>query len=578
MHPQSGRATAMSSSRIDVVQAEAEDGEEYVLGVLIEWYIRRHNSPRIPKILSSQLTRPEAAHGVTTHSIMNAFNGAGSLPIHTAPSQISIMDVFFPGFTGISASMQQLLAGNLNSYAHLVCMGGMFLFLGRYAYRYMTELVEAYFTSTVHVSYYNETYDMLIAWVSTQPFAHKARSSLVSIDGMQRRAYADGLSKEYKKKPLRFSPWNGSFFFVYKKHLLRFQCMAKDTKEEISISCIGGSSQILRELLSDCRAKYLKLIQKKTAVFEHNDGEWRKAKARDIRPISTVIMDEGEKTALLKDIEDFLDERARGWYARRGIPYRRGFLLYGPPGTGKSSFSLSVAGRFELDIYVLNLSSIDDSRLSSLFAQLPPHCVILLEDIDAASTARTEDSETTKNTGQAAVGPSQKSKSQGNVSLSALLNALDGVSSQEGRLLIMTTNHIERLDDALIRPGRVDRQVLFQLADHKMSSRLFCTVFKRSDGDQRTTGKEFDDETIERLADEFAAKVPDQVFSPAEILLSFLLERKQSPTDAVADVENWVAKTSKERGKVKNYARARAIANPTDSFEDLAESSQAHNA
>ncbi|QSS60802.1 hypothetical protein I7I51_05605 [Histoplasma capsulatum] len=527
---------------------------------------------------------------------MNAFNGAGSLPIHTAPSQISIMDVFFPGFTGISASMQQLLAGNLNSYAHLVCMGGMFLFLGRYAYRYMTELVEAYFTSTVHVSYYNEAYDMLIAWVSTQPFAHKARSSLVSIDGMQRRAYADGLSKEYKKKPLRFSPWNGSFFFLYKNHLLRFQCMAKDTKEEISISCIGGSSQILRELLSDCRAKYLKLIQKKTAVFEHNDGEWRKAKARDIRPISTVIMDEDEKKAVLKDIDDFLDERARGWYAKRGIPYRRGFLLYGPPGTGKSSFSLSVAGRSELDIYVLNLSSIDDSRLNSLFAQLPPHCVILLEDIDAASTRRTGDSETTENAGQAAVRPSQKSKSQGNVSLSALLNALDGVSSQEGRLLIMTTNHIERLDDALIRPGRVDRKVLFQLADKKMSSRLFCTVFKESDEDDSKPKKKIDDETIERpdedrrspekkiydetideLAGAFAAKVPDQVFSPAEILLSFLLEHKQSPTDAVAEVENWVAKASKERGKVNNYARARAILNPTDSFEDLTESTQAHN-
>ncbi|KKZ60646.1 hypothetical protein EMCG_04692 [[Emmonsia] crescens] len=206
--------------------------------------------------------------------------------------------------------------------------------------------------------------------------------------------------------------------------------------------------------------------------------------------------------------------------------------IVGAPGTGKSSFSLSVARRFELDIYVLNLSSIDDSRLNSLFSQLPPHCVILLEDIDAASTTRTEDSETTENAGQAV----------GNVSLSALLNALDGVSSQEGRLLIMTTNHIERLDDALIRPGRVNRQVLFQLADKKMASRLFCTVFKRSDGDHSNPGKEIDDKTIERLADEFAAKVPDQVFSPAEILLSFLLERKQSPTDAVADVKNWVAK------------------------------------
>ncbi|EDN09624.1 predicted protein [Histoplasma mississippiense (nom. inval.)] len=97
---------------------------------------------------------------------------------------------------------------------------------------------------------------------------------------------------------------------MYKNRLLRFQCIAKETKEEISISCIGGSEQILRELLSDCRAEYLKRIQKKTTVFEHHDGEWRKAKARDIRPISTVIMDEDEKIALLKDIEGFLDERA----------------------------------------------------------------------------------------------------------------------------------------------------------------------------------------------------------------------------------------------------------------------------
>lgn len=133
---------------------------------------------------------------------------------------------------------------------------------------------------------------MLIAWVFTQPFTHKARSSLVSVGGMQRRAYADDLSNEYKKKPLRFAPWNASFFFMYKNHLLRFQCMAKETKEEISISCIGGSSEILREFFNNCRTKYLKFIQRKTSVFEHHDGEWRKAKERDIRPISTVIMNE----------------------------------------------------------------------------------------------------------------------------------------------------------------------------------------------------------------------------------------------------------------------------------------------
>ena len=74
-------------------------------------------------------------------------NGA-SLPIQPIPShQISIVDVFFPGFAGISVSMQQLLAGNLNSYARLLCFCGMLVFLVRYGYRYLAELVETHFSS-----------------------------------------------------------------------------------------------------------------------------------------------------------------------------------------------------------------------------------------------------------------------------------------------------------------------------------------------------------------------------------------------------------------------------------------------
>ena len=87
--------------------------------------------------------------------------------------------------------------------------------------------------------------------------------------------------------------------------------------------------------------------------------------------MSTVIMNEDEKTALLNDIEDFLHEKTHGWYSRRGIPYRRGFLLHGPPGTGKSSLSLSIAGRFGLDVYIVNLASINDSSLGKLFSDLP---------------------------------------------------------------------------------------------------------------------------------------------------------------------------------------------------------------
>ena len=136
------------------------------------------------------------------------------------------------------------------------------------------------------------------------------------------------------------------------------------------------------------------------------------------------------------------------------------------------------------------------------------------------------------------------------MSLSTLLNVIDGVASQEGRVLIMTTNYIERLDEALIRPGRVDRKVEFRLADEEIITQLFCIVFKHSEGDVQSSVL-LEEEKIDRLAKDFTAKVPKLEFSPAEIL-SFLLEYKQSPREAIGNVEAWTTKVVEDRKKAKN--------------------------
>ena len=383
---------------------------------------------------------------------------------------------------------------------------------------------------------------MLITWISSQPFAQRSRSSLVRV-GPRRRAYAEHLLDRTQKKALHYSPWTGSIYFWYKNHLLTFRCRQKEIRfsveEEISISCLGWSPKILRVLLGECRTEYLNLVKNKTSIFEHQAGDWKRTRTSSIRLIDTVILNGQVKKDLVEDISQFLDPKSRSWYSQRGFPYRRAYLLYGPPGTGKSSLSLSIAGYFDLDIYILNLSSLDDNSLSSLFAELPQHCVILLEDVDAVGATQSREAKRENSNNNETRFPGE-AKSLERVSLSCLLNVLDGVASQEGRVLFMTTNHVERLDDALIRPGRVDRKIPFGLASKEIIAELFRIVYQHSDD---VTDKEVlvRDDVIEQQAVEFASKVPDLEFSPAEII-AFLLENRQSPSTAVEGVQQWMTK------------------------------------
>ncbi|KAF1952679.1 hypothetical protein CC80DRAFT_421970, partial [Byssothecium circinans] len=123
-----------------------------------------------------------------------------------------------------------------------------------------------------------------------------------------------------------------------------------------------------------------------------------------------------------------------------------GYLLYRLPRTRKSSLCLFIIGYFNLDVYVFTISSLNDYSLKSLFTKLPQHCIVLLEDIDVISA-------------------SQNSPANTKVSLSTLLNVLDSLVSSISRLLIITTNYINRLDLALIRPSYVDIKLELYLAN-----------------------------------------------------------------------------------------------------------------
>nr|XP_033799845.1 mitochondrial chaperone BCS1 isoform X2 [Geotrypetes seraphini] len=151
-----------------------------------------------------------------------------------------------------------------------------------------------------------------------------------------------------------------------------------------------------------------------------------------------------------------------------GIPYRRGYLLYGPPGCGKSSFITALAGELEYSICLMSLSdsSLSDDRLNHLLSVAPQQSIILLEDVDAAFLSR----DLAKQNPTAYQG-------LGRLTFSGLLNALDGVASTEARIVFMTTNHIERLDPALIRPGRVDVKQYVGHCTHLQLAQMFLRFY-----------------------------------------------------------------------------------------------------
>ncbi|MBE3046473.1 AAA family ATPase [Candidatus Bathyarchaeota archaeon] len=357
----------------------------------------------------------------------------------------------------------------------------------------------------------------------------------------------------------------------------------------MSISCFGRSPWVLKELLSEARLDYMKKDKNNTLIYRgtckgiSSEPTWQRCLARPSRPLSTVVLSEEKKKRLLEDVEDYLAPSTRRWYSNRGIPYRRGYLLYGPPGTGKSSLSLALAGHFKMRIYIVSLNSISSSEenLSNLFADLPRRCVVLLEDIDTAGLTNTREAPAP------AIEPAKEKKPHppgkpdtpdapdkmekpsdplGRLSLSGLLNILDGVASQEGRLLIMTTNHLENLDAALIRPGRVDMTIEFSRADSNIASSIFSAIYTKMEGDEDERpgsrsgpeGKQdLDQDEIERLAHKFAAQVPADELSPAEIQ-GYLLRHKRSPREAVSNIGPWVLEMRKQK-KEKTGAQAEQV-------------------
>lgn len=201
------------------------------------------------------------------------------------------------------------------------------------------------------------------------------------------------------------------------------------------------------------------------------------------------------------------------WYVERGLTWRRGYLFHGEPGTGKTSMARAESEELDLPVHVMDLAPMSNQDLRDAWEEAAKDapCMILIEDLDGVFNKRTN---VTRGGGL---------MSSGGLSFDALLAVIDGVQQTDGILLVISSNHPDKMDEALLRAGRVDRVVHFP----PLGPLERAAIARRILGDV-----ELADAVVAELGDVSGAAVQEYC---CRIALARMLEA--SPMDAAAPPE-----------------------------------------
>ncbi|KRX06738.1 P-loop containing nucleoside triphosphate hydrolase [Pseudocohnilembus persalinus] len=296
-----------------------------------------------------------------------------------------------------------------------------------------------------------------------------------------------------KSKPrVNYVPTQETKPFTYKgQQLYIYQHFDFRTYQRSLLVSTYYNFKILKELVNEALDYNLFKEKDMTQIYAVQYGQqWQKIFVKTPRTVDSVILPKKTTDFLIEDVKKFYSREK--WYYSKGVPFRRGYLLYGPPGAGKTSFVYALAGLLNMNICVVSLNSqhMTDENLQNLLQCTPPKSIILMEDVDTLYDHRT-----------------QLNRSQ--VTFSGFLNCIDGILAQEGHVLFMSTNHREKLDSALIRPGRADVHIKLDHADKYQIEKLFFNLFSENEG-------------VEIAAKKFAEKIPEKTISMAMLQSHFM--------------------------------------------------------
>lgn len=306
-------------------------------------------------------------------------------------------------------------------------------------------------TTTLQVTTREEEFKALANWIEAQGFARGFRTLRV-----RGRILSAGFGRHY---------------FFYEGTLCWFHRARVDNKEldleEIYLSCLGRDQELLRRLMRDA----VDSIERgdRTRIYGVKWRSWIQLAAQNKRRMDSLFLSDANMKAVASHLNRFFG--AKDWYRRHGIPYRTGLCLSGPPGTGKTSLVRALCAEYGLGLYTFDLANSNDQEFKEMVCQLGPRSLLLLEDIDTVAAAWNR---------LAVKKAADAQESEGKLTLGGVLNAVDGVAESDGRVLVMTTNDAQKLDPALLRPGRVDLSLFLGPMEPSMFRRAFAAFYPQA--------------------------------------------------------------------------------------------------
>lgn len=291
-----------------------------------------------------------------------------------------------------------------------------------------------------------------------------------------------------------------------------------------------GNAKKLRDFCEYVLAQDRKTYEQVLSIYRWQggmgQGYWVKSGMKMARPLTSVVLPKKLKNMVMTDIEQFLTVDTHKFYFKHGIPYKRSYLFRGPPGSGKTSFIQGLAGHFKRNLCILQPTTKDmtDDQFALCVQSAPKDSIVVLEDVDALFDHHRE------------------KKTACPLTFSGVLNALDGIASPSAQIIILTTNHPERLDPALIRAGRVDMHVRFTKAAKEQCKNMFLNFYEG----QEEHAKAFAATVFKTFRDGISMASLQQHF------IRHMRSKGSEVVEAVPELKKWMQDCGENREKEKD--------------------------